>query len=1099
VINKLIEALKKLLRRIFRMASGFFTQNNKEVIDEEGNWVGNPILISLSDLLNVSDQTPAPGQVLKWDGDQWAPGIDLVGGGTGGATTLSELNDVSSAAPSNGQVLKWNGSLWAPAVDSTGLTSLSGSNIGDLQNVSATAPETGQVLKWSGTTWAPANETSVLKVASDYTGIDSEKIQAAIDDVFSLGGGTVLITEGEWDLTSQIVVKNGVTIEGSGYGYKQGATDSISLYGTVLNVRWGSGAGAMNDYTRAAFILNEGAKVKNLAVDYPDQVAPSSSTPTEYGPTFKLFENLQGFIASTGGVPSGSVSVYHSDCDIRDVIIKNGTVGVDARGTSARRNTGDTEYQVANMTAHRFDNIKMCVMNYGFRFDNITDWVFVNRCEQQPGWISAGSRTPGSSLRSYVQENCVFFEVAGIVDWLKITDCSAWAIQNALKVNGGPLSSTTPFIANCSGPITMIGCDFDGAKNTVYIQGQCYQLNLKMIGCTFAPFNANKFYEDFDPVNTAVLDGYWPAEVPVFDDSVGFDPATDSGYVVVIDNNSVVEGISISNSFMFAWARGWVWSGFSNKTINRLQLTGNATKIDASIINSGTADYVVNLGNSGTVEEVIITNNIFKGCIKEFNPEAPIDPADTRNIIGSNTFETFGTYLPTRTVHVKDFGAVGDAVTDDTAAIQAAIDYVYTLNNITSIGTASFLGKTYVSGSRGIGGGVVEVSGGQYLINSADLEIKEGIHVKGPYINPGLQGSLDEDVVSGGVNYSINGRYELMDSLCINPNYSIVLKDQSAISGLVIWPSNATTDPSQSYYPADWRFPMYYTQGSESTIVLLENGDGTPAQTGVFKDGGWLGTAIKCNQANDVSIRDCLILGFKEGIVLRRAHRAKVQDVNMDCMFCIRLSLCYDISRINNVHCWPYATNFAGKFSEWGDGRNFMNEPRGIGIHMHNVGDWNKITDCFTYGFMIGYHLNSVNNVILHGCGADNRSDGQGNLIPNTVGFDIQGPSEDIILSNCQAAAQAHAGIRINIPFYLTARIDNYTAWMIEEHAVLISSGRFIANNTTMKDVGNGFSVVAGVSPVQDGIIHNTIARTTGLLYSIPPGSPVTITNSKEF
>jgi hypothetical protein len=140
-----------------------------------------------------------------------------------------------------------------------------------------------------------------------------------------------------------------------------------------------------------------------------------------------------------------------------------------------------------------------------------------------------------------------------------------------------------------------------------------------------------------------------------------------------------------------------------------------------------------------------------------------------------------------------------------------------------------------------------------------------------------------------------------------------------------------------------------------------------------------------------------------------------------------------------------------------------------------------------------------VNNVILHGCGADNRSDGQGNLIPNTVGFDIQGPSEDIILSNCQAAAQAHAGIRINIPFYLTARIDNYTAWMIEEHAVLISSGRFIANNTTMKDVGNGFSVVAGVSPVQDGIIHNTIARTTGLLYSIPPGSPVTITNSKEF
>lgn len=32
-------------------------------------------------------------------------------------TRLSDLSDVSSTAPSSGQVLKWNGSQWAPGTD----------------------------------------------------------------------------------------------------------------------------------------------------------------------------------------------------------------------------------------------------------------------------------------------------------------------------------------------------------------------------------------------------------------------------------------------------------------------------------------------------------------------------------------------------------------------------------------------------------------------------------------------------------------------------------------------------------------------------------------------------------------------------------------------------------------------------------------------------------------------------------------------------------------------------------------------------------------------------------------------------------------------
>jgi hypothetical protein len=59
-------------------------------------------------------------------------------------------------------------------------------------------------------------------------------------------------------------------------------------------------------------------------------------------------------------------------------------------------------------------------------------------------------------------------------------------------------------------------------------------------------------------------------------------------------------------------------------------------------------------------------------------------------------------------INVKDFGAVGDGVTDDTAAIQAAIDYV-----------------------GGIGGGVVFFSRGVYLVSSVLNMAVKGITLKG--------------------------------------------------------------------------------------------------------------------------------------------------------------------------------------------------------------------------------------------------------------------------------------------------------------------------------------------------------------------------------
>jgi hypothetical protein len=73
-------------------------------------------------------------------------------------------------------------------------------------------------------------------------------------------------------------------------------------------------------------------------------------------------------------------------------------------------------------------------------------------------------------------------------------------------------------------------------------------------------------------------------------------------------------------------------------------------------------------------------------------------------------------------VSVKDFGAVGDGTTDDTAAIQAALDAAYALfiGNVTSISGFTFRK----------GGATVYMPPGQYLTTST-LEFKEGVTLQG--------------------------------------------------------------------------------------------------------------------------------------------------------------------------------------------------------------------------------------------------------------------------------------------------------------------------------------------------------------------------------
>ncbi|MEL6851359.1 MAG: hypothetical protein AAFP92_22750, partial [Bacteroidota bacterium] len=84
---------------------------------------------------NISAAFPAVGEVLKWNGTEWAPGTDLVssgGGGGGAVNTTARISgdgsntplDIAQQGANIGQVLKWNGASWAPANDSTTIPDL---------------------------------------------------------------------------------------------------------------------------------------------------------------------------------------------------------------------------------------------------------------------------------------------------------------------------------------------------------------------------------------------------------------------------------------------------------------------------------------------------------------------------------------------------------------------------------------------------------------------------------------------------------------------------------------------------------------------------------------------------------------------------------------------------------------------------------------------------------------------------------------------------------------------------------------------------------------------------------------------------------------
>lgn len=197
-------------------------------------------------------------------------------------------------------------------------------------------------------------------------------------------------------------------------------------------------------------------------------------------------------------------------------------------------------------------------------------------------------------------------------------------------------------------------------------------------------------------------------------------------------------------------------------------------------------------------------------------------------------------------VNVKDFGVVGDGVTDDTAALQAALDYA----------KSSYKSTVYIPQGLNI------------LIASNDINIGYRTTLKGDL--SATSPSVASSKIILGLKPSGTDTYSLK-----------LAGVQLTLSGLCI-----------------------IRQGL-SLINRVYNPKGAQAELAKY-----VGTAIS-GIINDGAIQNCHITGFNQAIDIQ-GGRFLVNMIFGDNINGIKVSNCWDLSRIQNCWFWPFVAGGAG-------------------------------------------------------------------------------------------------------------------------------------------------------------------------------------------
>jgi hypothetical protein len=427
--------------------------------------------------------------------------------------------------------------------------------------------------------------------------------------------------------------------------------------------------------------------------------------------------------------------------------------------------------------------------------------------------------------------------------------------------------------------------------------------------------------------------------------------------------------------------------------VNNIRILASRMDAEMDGFATGLSNCVTKDGQTATTQRIPFVQGVSLGGTSTQSAAATMTFSGTNNFASGSTFtvdpacnfrvtatgSTTARDLADRLseiYHVNDFGAVGDGVTDDSAALQAALTAAATRGGEVTIGDCR-------------------------LYCNADIEVPAGVTLRGHWRTPG---DLTSDIgVFGGVpaTYLTDG-----SAIILPPSRTIIMGSGSALEGLLI---------------------------HRSGIAVPEASAAAFSGTAVTLDG------------EDCTITQCLILGFALAVTSDGFARQKFELIYGDCTAGIKIHSSGDVTRINNCHFWPFMTT--GQVTALS-----AHHRAGTAYELQSA-DLPIVTNCFCYGYAVGFSLLGSGGANLTSCVADGTQ-----LYVNSKGFVIGNGTLGATGSKfvgCTAFS-VEDGFEINLP--------------VNDHIMLVapqvSGVSDIGINVVQGDVGvtGGFLQASGIN-----------------------------------